>query len=699
MFVSSNRKSLRRIALFVAVSYVGSLCGPVLASGATAAPVDKVAAMSQKALSDLWFVWSNHLGSFQGAAAKPTAGYAAQFFQGQGASAAQIDVLVNNAKSAGHLNVGVPTAAQAASGFMDRLKSLFQKKGAETMAASAVAKGEPLPVASAASETAAAKAAGTQAAPAQATSLTAKVKSFFSRFTGGSSTSSSAMPASGGGGGQTMGPGLTVGPNGLVAPPVSTDPGLLGSLAGKVSNVAAKTSNAVKNVADQVALGARRGAHAVGSTVKTGVLTAKYAIDPRPYFEIPLHGDTVMKVRGTHSSTVYFKDGKWVNADFQYKSTWPTKADLAAGVDQVAAQPKATGFFGKIVDKVKGLADNVKARMRGEAHITPETRAEIQRLDISNNLIDQARTISDAQRALKVRIDQMKHTSESLRRPLDTDAVKSMEQQYRALEKTKQDLLNKANGVTESPATSVIKDAAKWALYSVGITASINLIRQAFSGEGIDVGAAFSFLTQPSFWGGTAGGFLGSTLVTALASSFMPPGVGIFFKVLPGFLGAALGFDFGSSLFGGQMDLLGTLVTTLASAGGYSLAFTMLGGAAAPGIALIGAAIAAGSLAGFLLDKFRGDPESEGYVLPEGPAAQGTETSTPAVAEVKPAASMSPAATANLAAAQAQVDQSYNAYINYLKQRKIPEATTAHKAYMDAQKALELAKANAAAGR
>ena len=597
-------------------------------------------------------------------------------------------MLVGNAKSQGHLTVGTSTLAQATKNATDRIKNLFSRNKAPAAATSAE---------TAAKEAAAAKSAtgSNQAAAASSSGgLVGKVKSFFSRFKPAPKVA--AVPA---GGGATATAAKASSASASSASAAGNDPGLLVAAATKVESGMRAATNAAKGAADKVALGARRGAFAVGSTAKTGFLSAKYAVDPRAYYEIPIHGKTSIKVRGTHKSTVAFKEGKWTVQDFNYKSTWPTKADLSSRVNTIEQGAKSTSFLGKIGDKFKSLVGNVKTRMRGEAKITPETRAEIQRLEISNNLIDQARTLSDAQRALRVRIDQMKHTSQSLRRPLDTAKVDAMEKQVRALENTKKDLLKKASGSMDGSGQTVIKDAAKWALYSVGITASINIIRQAFSGDGIDVGAAFSFMTTPSFWGGTAGGFLGSTLATALATSFMPPGVGIFMKVLPGFLGAAFGFEFGSSLFGGEMDLMGTIVTTLASAGGYGLAYSLLGGAAAPGIALIGAAIAAGSLAGFLLDKFRGGPESESYILPEAPLDP-AQLDAP-LASVEPAAEGDVKAsitTANLSAAQKQVDQAYNAYINFLKERKIPEATSAHKAYMDAMKQLELAKANAGTG-
>lgn len=700
------------VSAFVLTTFTGSLAAPAMAApavGSEAAVASTMGAVSQSSLSNLWFVWGEHLKTLKGNT--PSTGQAAQFFQAKGASPAQIDVLVNNARAQGHLTSATPTASQAAKGWMDKVKGLFKKKGAQTVAEAEVAAAKAAGDAKAAS----ARPAG-EAAAASSGGLVGKVKSFFARFKGGSTNAAASsqkypVPQNFLKGGTATASAEVAAASAKAAPsagavrgaPASAgDGGLLSGIVQKVRGATAKVSAGVRNVADKVGLGARRGAHAVGSTVKTGYLTAKYKVDPRSYYKIPINGDTTLNVRSTVKSNVYFKEGKWVTQDFSYKSSWPTKADLATRVDTMGAgQPQAQGFFGKIVGKFKGLVDKTKTALRGEKNISQGTRHEIQRLEMVNQSIDQARAISDAQRALKVRIDQMKYTAESLRKPLDVKQVQSMEKAYKQLEAQRKDLLNRANGAMDSPAKTIAGDAMKWAAYSVGITAAVNLIGQAVSGDGIDIGEAFAFLGKPSFWAGTAGGFLGATVAGAVANAIIPGG-GLFLKVLPGFLGAAFGFEFGSSLFGGQMDLLGTLVTTLASAGGYSLAAMMLGGVtAAPGIALVGAAIAAGSLAGFLLDKFRGDPDAEGYILPETPLGDAAELEAPSVTveTPQPAASMSPKASANLASAQAQVEQAYNAYITFLKARKIPEATTAHQAYMDAQRALELAKANAAAGK
>lgn len=706
--IFSKKRTLRSVSLFVLASFVSSLTAPVFASGSAAAPsgsamADKMTAASTKGLSNLWFVWGDHLKNFKGPKAQLTPSYAAQFFQAQGATAAQAEVLVNNARSTGQLSVGAPSGASAIQNLMAKAKGLFTKAGTPKGAEVKVAQSTEVKAPSQAAKTITEVQAGSEAAK---TGLVAKTKSFFSRLIPGKGASASSAAASGSNSSAsasgTSAKAASANPSSASAgAPGGAQEGLLGSLTSKVKSVAAKTGQTIKAGVDRVSLGARRGAAAVGTTAQTGYLSTKYFLDPRPYYEIPIHGETAIKFRGTHKSTVAFKEGKWTVKDFSYKSSWPTKADLATRVDSMStsqnAQPK--GLLGKVTAKFKGLADSVRTRLRGEANIKPETRAEIQRLELNNHMIDQARSISDAQRALRVRIDQMKHSSQSLQRPLDADKVKAMESQIKNLEKTKNDLLKKASGSMDGKATAVMKDAAKWALYSVGITASVNLIRQAASGEGLDVGKAFSFLAEPSFWGGTAGGFLGSTVVTALTSGLFP-GAGPFLKFLPGFLGAAFGFEFGSSLFGGQMDLFGTLVTTLASAGGHALAISVFG---APGIAAVGAAIAAGALAGFILDKFRGGPESEHYILPDGEITTMASEDATVSAEVNPLtedkASMATDSVqaVNVAAAKAQRDRSYEKYVSLMKARKIPEATAAHKAYMDAEKIYDMARKDAVA--
>ncbi|MBI3893218.1 MAG: hypothetical protein HY303_16995, partial [Candidatus Wallbacteria bacterium] len=362
------------------------------------------------------------------------------------------------------------------------------------------------------------------------------------------------------------------------------------------------------------------------------------------------------------------------------------------------------------VDKIRNGATSLRDKIFGSKSETLDAgqTKELGKLQIQGQLMEQSRAIVDAQKAIQSRINDLVTKSEQLQKPVPTEEIANLKKGYATLEQQKQDLAKQLNKAGESPATSVMKDAASWALYSVGITAGINVIGQVMNGEKVDVKKAFSFVTQPSFWGGTAGGFVGSMLFQTLASSFLPPGMGIFFKVLPGFLGAALGYEVGGGLFGkgGQTNWIQTIGSTLASAGGYTLAYSLLGGAAAPGIALIGASIAAGAVASFLLGKLfnKGQPQAEVAELPPVGAAANSLPQQPAAVQQPPVRTMAeppaPAASdttpsLNMASAAQEMKTAYNEYINNLKERKVTDARDAYDRYVKAKEALDKARETA----
>lgn len=144
-----------------------------------------------------------------------------------------------------------------------------------------------------------------------------------------------------------------------------------------------------------------------------------------------------------------------------------------------------------------------------------------------------------------------------------------------AVEPAKPSLMAKAKGMGGQ--------AANFALTAVGVRAGINLLSQAVNKEGIDLGKAFSFMGQPSFWTGTAGAFLGSTILSAVGSALIP-GAGPILKTIPGFLGAAVGFEVGA----GNLDQT-NWTQLIASTAVSAAAFALIGGPIG-----IGASILAG---------------------------------------------------------------------------------------------------------
>lgn len=492
----------------------------------------------------------------------------------------------------------------------------------------------------------------------------------------------------------------------------ATEPvaGTSGNLLTRIKEGFSNVFSGAKKTADKVVLGGRRAADTVVTGAQTAAFTIGDKLDFNRYYELPLTDNSAVKFRGQWESTVKFTDGKWVVGSSSTSSSWPggtiKSGDAVARIEDIAVglnegkitQSGAGNFASKIKDAATSLRDKIfgsKTRTLSGDQVN-----ELGKLEIQGHLMEQSRAIVDAQKAIEGRITDLTAKAQRLQKPVPQEEITALKKGYDTLEAQKKEISKRINQSTETPAKSMMKDAAVWALYSVGITAGINVIKQVVSGDKIDLKSAFSFVAQPSFWGGTAGGFVGSMLFQTLASSFLPPGMGIFFKVLPGFLGAALGYEVGGGLFGGgPTNWIATIGQTVASAGGYALAYSLLGGAAAPGIALIGASIAAGAVANFLLSKLfnkAGQPESEvaNIEQPLVPVADPVEQVAPTAAPVQTLESATPAASdtsanLNAAAAAQEMKSAYNEYINYLKERKVADARGAYDRYVKAKEALD----------
>jgi hypothetical protein len=680
------------MSLLVVVTFILSLGAPVVeaATAAEASTSNAAATMTQtatKGLSNLWFFWGEHIKNLK---VKPTKEAAYTFFASRGATTSQATTLAGNAEAAGHLSSKMPAAAEASKNlfktYFDKFKNVFgaktvkpaapeltaaQKIGAEPIKGGVEATVTKTPV---------------DHVKSGAASLSDKVRSFFSKFkkTPAAETAAAKTATADAAAAKTA----TANSSAVSADAAATS----GSTAAKQSFVG-KVGTTLKNAKDATVLATRRGAWATGGAVKTGWLTLGDKLDFNRYYKIPVTDSIAIKTRGEWKSTTKFTDNGWVKGKYNVKSKTPGSLGESLGqVEAIASKPAPKGFFGKAFAKFKNSVTSVKNKMTGKGFTTENTKMELQKLKIEGDLLEQSRMLNDTQRAIKYRIDHIKGKAVSLKKPVPEAEIKALQKQYDAIEKTKQQLQKKVANVQDSPTKTVVKDAARWALYSVGITASVNIIKQVFSGEKLDIGAALGFMTEPSFWGGTVGGFLGSTLLTTLAGGILPPGAGMFFKILPGFLGAALGFEMGSGLFGGETDLLGAIVQTLASAGGYTMAMAMIG----PGIPAIIASIVAGSAASWLLNKIRGGFQSEAYTLPPEPIVPKPSEAVVDVAqpEPAPAAVKGPEApvTQSLAELQSKVSRSYQDYMNFLKLRKTADARQAYEDYVEAKKALESVK-------
>jgi len=675
----TRKASMRALSLFVVITFMGTLGAPFVqaneavakAAASASNTAAKMTATSSKMLGNLWFFWGDHIKKLK---VKPTSETAFTFFKSRGATEQQALALVGNAQSNGHLT---STIAKSANATKNVFKSWFDKF-------TGIFKGNK---ATAATKLVDAKATtrksifgtnhGVEATvkPNLADRVRQTFSNFFSRFKGGAASSAAAGSAAKATGGEAASGSAAASKGG--------------------PNIFQKAGTAIKGTADKALLGAKRGAVAAGGATKTGYLTLTDKLDFNRYYEIPVQGKTTIKVRGEFKGVTKFTDGGWVVEKYVGKSKTPGNLGEQLGkVEMIASKPAPTGFFGKLFAKFKGSVTSVKNKMTGKGWTTAETQTQINKLKIEGTLMEQARMLNEAQRAIKYRMDHLAGQATSLRKPVPQSQISALQKQYDAIEVTKKQLARKIDGVQQSPAKNVVMNAAKWAVFSIGITASVNLIKQAFSGEGFNIKEIFAFMGEPQFWGGTVGGFLGATLLNTIFAGMLGA-ASPFLAVLPGFLGATLGFEFGAGLFGGQMDLLGSIVQTLASAGGYAMAISMVGGTWIP----ILAAIAAGSLASFILNKIRGGFASEAaFPLPPGPIVPADQVDvggTMASNTAPPAEPAIPSTTSmSMAQASAQVKEAYNRYINLMKQRKLADARLAREDYIQAKKVLEASKAN-----
>src|SRR5687767_4274883 len=120
----ARRRQLRTVSAFLLVSFTSSLAAPVLRAEMAQQPAVPVnpAAMTQTAkvaLSDLWFGWVKQGGS---SSVKPDRSFAFNFFQKNGATIQQAEILANNAQAAGQLSQPIPSSSSSITGW---LKSKF----------------------------------------------------------------------------------------------------------------------------------------------------------------------------------------------------------------------------------------------------------------------------------------------------------------------------------------------------------------------------------------------------------------------------------------------------------------------------------------------------------------------------------------------------------------------------------------------
>jgi hypothetical protein len=238
----------------------------------------------------------------------------------------------------------------------------------------------------------------------------------------------------------------------------------------------------------------------------------------------------------------------------------------------------------------------------------------------------------------------------------------------------------------------------KFALTSVGIRAGVNILSQAIQNDGkVNVGQALSFVTEPKFWTGTAGSFIGSMALTTVGNMIFP-GAGAIMKVLPGFLGAAAGYEIGA----GNADRT-NWTQLVASTAASAAAFALIGGPIG-----IGASILAGMVVNKLFEKDAGDElmpdiqtaQWDQLMLSEPPGSQYSDVmAAPAqdssTVELQTSPQPAPVVvrqnvTENTGQVEAQLQQTPKAVEEVMEQMR-----NHYQAYLDAVKARESAKASA----
>jgi hypothetical protein len=180
------------------------------------------------------------------------------------------------------------------------------------------------------------------------------------------------------------------------------------------------------------------------------------------------------------------------------------------------------------------------------------------------------------------------------------------------------------NRIEELRTTSVEsfgKTAKSMFLIGAGTNILLSLGRQLKSGEKLDFGEAIKSVANPGFLVGTlgsaGGAYLGSKLLLmpmfdvllTRVSGSLPPFAGMFLRLLPAFIGGAVGGGLAGSVLGQKPDWALIFSQTLGAAMGTALAASFF-----PGLGMMGQ-IAAGMIGGWVAEKIlgmiRGNPKSE----------------------------------------------------------------------------------------
>ena len=267
---------------------------------------------------------------------------------------------------------------------------------------------------------------------------------------------------------------------------------------------------------------------------------------------------------------------------------------------------KRDAIAGKIQAKISQLnLDIANARANNQ----PKKAAKLEALRSSLQSEYQKSQIGPQGAKLQAQIkaigDQINNLKANGGSKADIKALKQIQGQ-------KQQSLKELQGNKPGTAKAYVRDGLRFAVISAATQGILNLVDQVKSGNEVNVGNAFNFITSPEFVMGTSGAFAGGLIVQkTMASGFgkimmhsvmnVIPG-GPFVKSVVSVLPYTLGAMVGSDLLTGNLGQRG-IGETLASGIGSSVGM-MLGSALFPPVGSIAGAVLGGMIADSLFKSF-----------------------------------------------------------------------------------------------
>ena len=306
-------------------------------------------------------------------------------------------------------------------------------------------------------------------------------------------------------------------------------------------------------VPSEAAIKPRVSLKSVGSRIKMGFNKTQSMMDTRAFSEVKLN---------TGERLLWNQSGK---SAYQVKGTG----------NEVLARANHSNAVNQGKIKMRGTVDaNALARYQGRL-------AEAQaRINITQARIDGLQLKQNAGMATANDLRNLKQLKSNMPK---------YQKAYRGLESR--------TTLSGSPLGRTVRAGFRGALTVAGIHAGISLLSDTIDHDGdVNISRALSYMAQPNFLGGIAGGTVGAMMF----SSLPVPGIaGGLLKALPMFMGGALGFELGS----GNVENV-NWVRLIGSTTASAVAFGLIGGP-------IG--IAASIVAGMVVDQLFESPDPNSH--------------------------------------------------------------------------------------